>query len=178
MCHSYHSGHVRGCRSLSATDDILTGSHMVRLAAQQRAELVRLHLQGESIDAIVQQGTPARPCCDGCAASLLMACCWTGRSAIERHDAHCGRSDQTIGEGQTRSSESINASDCCCTELSRDSHQPQSKGVKPYVQPQVPLQRYGDKQRRLCFAAEQKERDWPLVYDPRPNRRNDVIWTG
>ena len=35
-----------------------------------------------------------------------------------------------------------------------------SKGVKPYVQPQVPLQRYGDKQRRLRFAAEQKERDW------------------
>ena len=34
-----------------------------------------------------------------------------------------------------------------------------SKGVKPYVQPQVPLQRYGDKQRRLRFAAEQKERD-------------------
>ena len=28
---------------------------MVRLTAQQRAELVQLHLQGESIDAIVQQ---------------------------------------------------------------------------------------------------------------------------
>ena len=61
-----------------------------------------------------------------------------------------------------------------------------SKGVKPYVQPQVPLQRYGDKQRRLRFAAEQKERDWrccvfadekTFVCDPRPNRRNDVIWT-
>ena len=38
-----------------------------------------------------------------------------------------------------------------------------SKGVKPYVQPQVPLQRYGDKQRRLRFAAEQKERDWRVV---------------
>ena len=35
-----------------------------------------------------------------------------------------------------------------------------SKGVKPYVQPQVPLQRYGDKQRRLRFAADLKERDW------------------
>ena len=61
-----------------------------------------------------------------------------------------------------------------------------SKGVKPYVQPQVPLQRYGDKQRRLRFAAEQKERDWrccvfadekTFVCGPRPNRRNDVIWT-
>ena len=62
-----------------------------------------------------------------------------------------------------------------------------SKGVKPYVQPQVLLQRYGDKRRRLRFAAEQKQRDWrccvfadekTFVCDPRPNRRNDVIWTG
>ena len=61
-----------------------------------------------------------------------------------------------------------------------------SKGIKPYVQPQVPLQRSGDKQRRLHFTAEQKERDWrcyvfadekTFVCDPRPNRRNDVIWT-
>ena len=50
----------------------------------------------------------------------------------------------------------------------------------------VPLQRYGDKQRRLRFAVEQKERDWrccvfadekTFAHDPRPNRRNDVIWT-
>ena len=41
-----------------------------------------------------------------------------------------------------------------------------SKGVKPYVQPQVPLQRYGDKQRRLRFAAEQKERDCDVVCLP------------
>ena len=33
---------------------------MVRLTAQQRAELVQLHLQGESIDAIVQQTGHAR----------------------------------------------------------------------------------------------------------------------
>ena len=33
---------------------------MVRLAAQQRAELVQLHLRGESIDAIVQQTGHAR----------------------------------------------------------------------------------------------------------------------
>src|SRR5947208_934480 len=31
---------------------------------------------------------------------------------------------QTIGKGQTRPSESINASDRCHAELSRDSHQP------------------------------------------------------
>ena len=50
----------------------------------------------------------------------------------------------------------------------------------------MPLQPYGDKQRRLRFAAEQKERDWrccvfadekTFVCNPRPNRRNDVIWT-
>jgi hypothetical protein len=59
-------------------------------------------------------------------------------------------------------------------------------GLSSYVQPTVPLQRYGDKQRRLRFAAEQKDRDWrrcvfadekTFVCDARPNRRNDVIWT-
>ena len=62
----------------------------------------------------------------------------------------------------------------------------QSDNLAPYVQPQVPLQRYGDKQRRLRFAAQQKERDWrscvfadekKFVCVSRPNRRNDVIWT-
>ena len=60
VCHSYYPGHVRGFRSLSATDDILTGSRMARLTAQQRSELVQLHLQGEAIDAIVQQTGHAR----------------------------------------------------------------------------------------------------------------------
>ena len=60
VCHSYYPGHVSGFRSLSATDDILTGSRMARLTAQQRSELVQLHLQGESIDAIVQQTGHAR----------------------------------------------------------------------------------------------------------------------
>src|SRR4051794_3964283 len=83
VCHSSYPGHVRGCRSLSATDDILTGSGMVRLTAQQRAELVQLHLQGESINAIVQQTGHARPCGDGCAASLLMARCWTGLAPVD-----------------------------------------------------------------------------------------------
>ena len=45
---------VAAARSLPLTI-FLTSSRMVRLTAQQRAELVRLHLQGESIDAIVQQ---------------------------------------------------------------------------------------------------------------------------
>ena len=60
VCLSYYPGHVRGCRSVSATDGILTGSRMVRLTAQQRSELVQLHLQGESIDAIVRQTGHAR----------------------------------------------------------------------------------------------------------------------
>ena len=58
MCHS-SPGHVRGFRSLSATDDILTGSRMVRLTAQQRSGLVQ-QVQGESIDAIVRQTGHAR----------------------------------------------------------------------------------------------------------------------
>ena len=61
-----------------------------------------------------------------------------------------------------------------------------SDGLAPYVEPQAPLQRFGDKQRRLRFAAQQKGRDWrrcvfadekTFVCIPRPNRRNDVIWT-
>ena len=60
-----------------------------------------------------------------------------------------------------------------------------SDGLAPYVEPQAPLQRFGDKQ-RLRFAAQQKGRDWrrcvfadekTFVCIPRPNRRNDVIWT-
>ena len=35
-----------------------------------------------------------------------------------------------------------------------------SDGLAPYVEPQAPLQRFGDKQRRLRFAAQQKGRDW------------------
>ena len=61
-----------------------------------------------------------------------------------------------------------------------------SDGLAPYVEPQAPLQRFGDKQRRLRFAAQQKGRDWrrcvfadekTFVCIPHPNRRNDVIWT-
>ena len=51
------------------------------------------------------------------------------RSTIARRDAHCGRSDQTIGKSQTRSSESISASDCCYAELSRGL----SSATPPYV---------------------------------------------
>jgi len=61
-----------------------------------------------------------------------------------------------------------------------------SDDLAPFAEPQAPLQRYGDKQRRLRFAVQQKERDWrrcvfgdekKFVCVSRPNRRNDVIWT-
>jgi len=61
-----------------------------------------------------------------------------------------------------------------------------SDDLAPFAEPEAPLQRYGDKQRRLRFAAQQKERDWrrcvfadekKFVCVSRPNRRNDVIWT-
>ena len=78
---------------------------MVRLTAQQRAELVQLHLQDESIDAIVQQTGHARTTVLRWVRRVAVAGLLLDRprvrSAIERHDAHCGRSDQTIGEGQT-----------------------------------------------------------------------------
>ena len=82
VCHSYYPRRVRGCRSLSAINDILTGSRMVRMTAQQRSELVQLHLQGESINAIVQQTGHARTVGDGCA-SRLMARCWTGLAPVD-----------------------------------------------------------------------------------------------
>ena len=197
VCHSYHSGHVRGCRSLSATDDILTGSRMVRLTAQQRAELVQLHLQGESIDAIVQQTGHARTtvlrwvrrfAVDG----LLLDRPRSGRPLSVMTPTVVGRIRQLAKAKRGRRSRSTRQIAAVLssrgTLISRTSvcQALHSKGVKPYVQPQVPLQRYGDKQRRLRFAAEQKERDWrccvfadekTFVCDPRPNRRNDVIWT-
>ena len=52
-----------------------------------------------------------------------------------------------------------------------------SDDLAPFAEPQAPLQRYGDKQRRLRFAVQQKERDWRRCVFARPNRRNDVIWT-
>src|SRR6185436_4073227 len=115
------------------------------------------------------------------------------RSTIEGHDARCGRSDQTIGASQTRPSESINASGRCHAELSRDSHQPhlrvsgaslqRCQALCPTSGAAAAVWRQAAAVR---FAAEQKERDWrccvfaaekTFVCNPRPTRRNDVIWT-
>ena len=143
---------------------------MVRLIAQQRAELVWLHLQGESIDAIVRQTGHARMTVlrwvrrftvDG---SLLdrtrsgrplriMTPTVVGRIRQLAKAKRGGRSRSTRQIAATLSSRGTLISHIS---IRRVLH---SKGVKPYVQPQVPLQRYGDKRRRLRFAAEQK-RDW------------------
>jgi transposase-like protein len=128
VCLSYYPGHVRGCRSVSATDGILTGSRMVRLTAQQRSELVQLHLQGESIDAIVRQTGHARTTVLRWVRGFTVDCSLSdrtrsGRPVTVMTPTVVGRIN-TIGKGQTRLSESINASGRCHAELSRDSHHP------------------------------------------------------
>ena len=144
---------------------------MVRLTAQQRSELVQLHLQGESIDAIVQQTGHARTTVrrwvrrfpvDG----SLLDRTRSGRplSVVTptvvgriRQLAKAKRGRRSRSTRQVAATLSSRGTLISHTSVSQALH---SKGVKPYVQPQVPLQRYGDKQRRLRFAAEQKERDW------------------
>ena len=170
---------------------------MVRLTAQQRSELVQLHLQGESIDAIVRQTGHARTTVlrwvrGFTVAGSLSDRTRSGRPVTVLTPTVVGRIKQLAKA--KRGCRSRSTRQVAATLSSRGTLISQtsvcraldSKGVKPYVQPQVPLQRYGDKQRRLRFAAEQKERDWrccvfadekTFVCNPRPNRRNDVIWT-
>jgi len=170
---------------------------MARLTAQQRSELVQLHLQGESIDAIVRQTGHARTTVlrwvrGFTVAGSLSDRTRSGRPVTVMTPTVVGRIKQLAKA--KRGCRSRSTRQVAATLSSRGTLISQtsvcraldSKGVKPYVQPQVPLQRYGDKQRRLRFAAEQKERDWrccvfadekTFVCNPRPNRRNDVIWT-
>ena len=57
---------------------------MVRLTAQQRSELVQLHLQGESIDAVVQQTGHARTTVRRWVRGFtVMARCWTGLAPVD-----------------------------------------------------------------------------------------------
>ena len=139
---------LRGFRSLSATDDILTGSRMVRLTAQQRAELVQLHLQGESIDAIVQRTGHARTtvlrwvrrfAVDG----LLLDRPRSGRPLSVMTPTVVGRIRQLAKAKRGRRSRSTRQIAAVLssrgTLISRTSmcQALHSKGVKPYVQPQV-----------------------------------------
>src|SRR6185436_16489126 len=103
-------------------------------------------------------------------------------------DALDSGQDPAIGEG-TRGNRPVALLTRCALVALQSAAAPcalRSDGLRPYHQPEVPLQRHGDKQRRLRFAAEQKERDWrccvfadekTFLCNPRPNRRNDVIWT-
>ena len=59
-------------------------------------------------------------------------------------------------------------------------------GLHPHVRPRQPKQQHGDKKKRLTFAKEAKEVDWSRVWYAdekrfelfsRPNRKNDVRWT-
>ena len=144
---------------------------MVRLTAQQRSELVQLHLQGESIDAIVRQTGHARTTVlrwvrGFTVAGSLSDRTRSGRPVTVLTPTVVGRIKQLAKA--KRGCRSRSTRQVAATLSSRGTLISQtpvcraldSKGVKPYVQPQVPLQRYGDKQRRLRFAAEQKERDW------------------
>jgi transposase len=154
VCDSYYPGHVRGFRSLSATDDILTGSRMARLTAQQRSEL----LQGESIDAIVQQTGHARTTVlrwvrGFTVAGSLSDRTRSGRPVTVLTPTVVGRIKQLAKA--KRGCRSRSTRQVAATLSSRGTLISQtsvcraldSKGVKPYVQPQVPLQRYGDKLR-------------------------------
>jgi transposase len=170
---------------------------MARLCAQQRAEIVQLYLQGESVNAIVRHTghdhkTVLRWVRRVTADGSLQDKARSGRplkvmtptvvSKIKRlvRAKKGQRSRSTRRVAATLSSRGTLISH---TSVRKALH---SEGVKPYVQPQVPLQRRGDKKWRLRFADEQKERNWrrcvfadekTFVCNPRPNRRNDVIWT-
>ena len=125
---------------------------------------MQLHLQGESINAIVQQTGHARTTVrqwvrrfpvDG----SLLDRTRSGRplSVVTpnvvgriRQLAKAKRGRRSRSTRQIAATLSSRGTLISHTSVSQALH---SKGVKPYVQPQVPLQRYGDK-RRLRFAAD------------------------
>jgi transposase len=167
---------------------------MTRLSVQQRAELVQLHMQGLSMNAIMRRTghdhkTVLRWARRFAADASLQDRTRTGRPVS--HTTH--RMVYSIrrlvkdkrGQSTRRTAATISARG---TPISKSTvwNILKSDDLAPYVQPQAPLQWRGDKQRRLRFAAQQKERDWrrcvfadekTFVCVPRPNRRNDVIWT-
>ena len=62
---------------------------------------------------------------------------------------------------------------------------PKSDGLKPFIQPDMPLQPDGDRKQQLRFAAERKGRACPryvcadeetFVCVDQPSRHNDVSW--
>ncbi|HZM25482.1 MAG TPA: IS630 family transposase [Anaerolineales bacterium] len=166
---------------------------MTRLTLRQREELVELHLQGLPLNAIVRRTghdhkTVQRWARRFAAEASLLDRARTGRP-VTRVTGRMVTSIRRLVKDKWRQSTRRTAaklrargtpiSHCTLWRALKDD------GLSSYVQPTVPLQRYGDKQRRLRFAAEQKDRDWrrcvfadekTFVCDARPNRRNDVIW--
>ena len=166
---------------------------MTRLTLRQREELV-LHLQGLPISAIVRPtGHDHKTVLQWgrrfAAEASLLDRARTGRP-VTRMTRRMVNSIRRLvkdkrGQSTRRAAATIRARG---TPISHSTvwRALKDDGLSSYVQPTVPLQRYGDKQRRLRFAAEQKERDWrrcvfadekTFVCVARPNRRNDVIWT-
>jgi len=167
---------------------------MTRLTLRQREELVELHLQGLPISAIVRRTghdhkTVLQWARRFAAEASLLDRARTGRP-VTRMTRRMVNSIRRLvkdkrGQSTRRAAATIRARG---TPISHSTvwRALKDDGLSSYVQPTVPLQRYGDKQRRLRFAAEQKERDWrrcvfadekTFVCVARPNRRNDVIWT-
>ena len=166
---------------------------MPPLTAQQRADIVRLQLQGASIPSIMKQTGRDR--------NTVMR--WVRRFAVSASVQDAARSGRPVVVTlrvkakirrliQAKSSKSTRKTAAAlrarAVQISHTSvmHALHSDGLRPYVKPVVPLQRRGDNARRLRFAAEQKERDWrqcvfadekKFTCHARPHRKNDVIWT-
>ena len=137
---------------------------MARLSAQQRAEIVQLYLQGESVITIVRQtGHDHKTVLRWVRPRYrrwLAAGQGSLRSTIEGHDADGGQQDQTIGASQkgqrSRSTRRVAATPSSRGALISHTLPLHSEGVRPYVQPQVPLQRRGDKKWRLRSRMSRK----------------------
>ena len=146
-------------------------SPMTRLTAQQRAELVQLHEQGLSLDAIMKRTghnhhTVLRWARRFAAEASLQDRARTGRP-VTRTTRELVFSIRRLvkgkrGQSTRRTAATIRARG---TPISKSTVWRVLKpdGLAPYVEPQAPLQRFGDKQRRLRFAAQQKGRDACLL---------------
>jgi transposase len=167
---------------------------MARLSMQQRAELVQLHMQGLSINAIVRRTGHDHKTVLRWARRFVADTSLQDRARTGRPASHMTRrmvySIRRLVKGKRAQSTRRTAATMRArgTPISKSTvwRALKSDHLAPYAEPQAPLQRYGDKQRRLRFAAQQKERDWrrcvfadekKFVCVSRPNRRNDVIWT-
>jgi transposase len=166
---------------------------MTGLTVKERSELVRLYIEGHSITYIQQQTGHDRK---------TIRKWWRRFDAIgDLHDSRrSGRPTaatpkvrakiRRLQQRKTRTSARAMARTLQARgeEVSRQTvtRVLHSDGQHPHVLPHQPKQQYGDKARRLRFAAENKERDWSRVWfadekrftlHAQPNRKNAVVWT-